>query len=120
MLPSGTDAGVHVTKGAEQNLVIAAAVANNTIRESRTIKCSEILAPSSSRSERHEHQQLMEEEWDGNTAVSTFTLFTKKESKKGWKVHTARFCIASMGGCGINTRDPLVYLLRDQLIPKAG
>ena len=117
--PGGTGAGTHVTKGAEHNLVIAAAVANDAIRVSRTIKCAEILAPSSFHFKRHEQQQLMEEEWGDKTAVSKFTLLTKKELKKGWKVHASKFCIAAAGVRGINDRAPLASLLRDQLIPTA-
>ena len=83
--PGGTGAGTHVTEGAEHNLVIAAAVANDTIWVSRTIKCSEILALNSSQFEQHEQQQLMEEEWDNKGAASklSLSLFTKKELKKG-------------------------------------
>ena len=40
--PGGAGAGVHVTGGAEHNLVIAAAVALNASRVSRTIECAEI------------------------------------------------------------------------------
>ena len=32
-------------------------------------------------------------------------------------MHVAKFCIAATGVRGINTCSPLVYLLRDQLIP---
>ena len=45
--PGGAGAGVHITEGAENNLVIAAAVALKTSRVSRTIECAEIrLDPS--------------------------------------------------------------------------
>ena len=40
--PGGAGAGVHVTEGAEHNLVIAAAVALNASCVSRTIECAEI------------------------------------------------------------------------------
>ena len=58
----------------------------------------------------------MEDKWDHKTVVSKFSLITKKELKKGWKVYAAKFCIAAAGVCDINTRAPLAYLLRDQLI----
>ena len=45
--PGGAGAGVHVTKGAKHNLVIAAAVALNAYRVSRTIECAEIRLPPS-------------------------------------------------------------------------
>ena len=38
--PGGVGAGLHVTEGAEHNLVIAAAVALNASRVSRTIQCA--------------------------------------------------------------------------------
>ena len=79
----GTGAGTHVTEGAENSLVICTTVANDILCVSCTIKCAELLAPDSSLFERHEQQQLMEEEWDHKTAVSKFSLFTKKELKKG-------------------------------------
>ena len=45
--PVGAGAGVHVTEGAEHNLVIAAAAALNASRVLRTIECAEIrLYPS--------------------------------------------------------------------------
>ena len=40
--PGGAGAGVHVTEGAEHNLVIAVAVALNASRFSRTIECADI------------------------------------------------------------------------------
>ena len=81
--PGGAGVDTHVTKGAEHNLVIAEADANDTIRVSLTIKCSEILAPDSFQFEQHEQQRLMEEEWDDKGAIAKFTLFTEKELKKG-------------------------------------
>ena len=45
--PGGAGARVHVTEGAEHNLVLAAAVALNASRVLRTIECAEIrLDPS--------------------------------------------------------------------------
>ena len=111
--PGGTGVGTHMTEGAEHTLVIAAAVANDTLCVSRTIKCAEILALDSSQFERHEQQRLIKEEWGHKTDVSKFSLFNKKELKKGWKVHEEKFCIATSGVRGINTRAPLLYLLRD-------
>ena len=59
----------------------------------------------------------MEEEWDDKVVAEKFTLFTEKELKKGWKVHAVKFCMLAAGVHGINTCAPLLYLLRDQLIP---
>ena len=52
--PGGMGAGVHVTESAEHNLVIAAAIANDTIRVSRTTVCADIGDPTSSQFELHE------------------------------------------------------------------
>ena len=41
--PGEVGAGVHATEGAEHNLVIAAAVALNASRVSRTIECADIM-----------------------------------------------------------------------------
>ena len=60
--PGGEGVGTHVTKGAEHNLVIAAAGANDTLCVSPTITYAAILAPDSSQFKRHDQQRLMEEE----------------------------------------------------------
>ena len=52
--PGGTGAGVHETESAEHNLVIAAAIANDTIRVSCTITCADITAPTTPLFELHE------------------------------------------------------------------
>ena len=60
--PGGMGTCTHVTKGAEHNLVIAAAGANDTLCVSPTITYAAILAPDSSQFKRHDQQRLMEEE----------------------------------------------------------
>ena len=59
----GAGAGVHVTEGAEHNPVIAAAVALNASRVSRTIECAEIRLDPSDLFDLHEGQQLLEGKW---------------------------------------------------------
>ena len=54
--PGGAGAGVHVTEGADHNLVIAAAVALNASRVFRTIQCAEIRLDSSDLFDLHEGQ----------------------------------------------------------------
>ena len=57
--PGGAGAGVHVTEGAEHNLVIAAAVTLNASRVLRTIECAEIRLDLSDLFDLHEGQQLL-------------------------------------------------------------
>ena len=66
--PGGAGAGVHVTEGAEHNLVIAAAVALNASGVSRTIECAEIRLVLSYLFDLHEGQQLLE----GNCLIIQF------------------------------------------------
>ena len=61
--PLVAGAGVHVTEGAEHNLVIAAAVALNASRFLRTIECAEIRLYPSDLFDLHEGQQLLEGQW---------------------------------------------------------
>ena len=56
----GGGAGVHATEGVEHNLVIAAAVALNASRVSRTIECSDIRLDPSDLFDLHEGQILLE------------------------------------------------------------
>ena len=56
-------AGVHAAEGAEHNIVIAAAVALNDSRVSRTIECAEIRLDPSDLFDLHEGQQLLEGQW---------------------------------------------------------
>ena len=56
----GAGAWIYVTEGAEHNLVIAAVVALNASRVSRTIKCAEIRLDLSDLFDLHEGQQLLE------------------------------------------------------------
>ena len=59
----GADRGVHVTEGAEHNLVIAASVALNASRFLRTIECAEIRLDPSDLFDLHECQKLLEVQW---------------------------------------------------------
>ena len=61
--PGGVGAGVHVTEGAEHNLVIVAAVALNASCVSRTIECADIRLDPSDLFDPHEGQQLLEGKW---------------------------------------------------------
>ena len=57
--PGGAGAGVHVTDGAEHNLVIAAAVSLNASCVLRTIEGAEIRLDPSDLFDLHEGQQLL-------------------------------------------------------------
>ena len=115
--PGGSGAGTHVTKGAEHHLVIVSTVANNTTCVSRSLVCAKVMKPDSSQFEKQETQRLMEEDWDNKTAVAKFAPLPEKEREKGWKYHSMTFRATSAGIRGINTRAPLAYLLREDLIP---
>ena len=61
--PGGAGAGIHITEGAEHNLVILAAVALNASHVSRTIKFADIRLDPSDLFDLHEGQQLLEGQW---------------------------------------------------------
>ena len=61
--PVVAGAEVHVTEGAEHNLVIALAVALNASCVSCTIECAEIRLESSDLFDLHEGQKLLEGQW---------------------------------------------------------
>ena len=84
--PGGAGAGVHVTKGAEHNLVIAAAVALNASCVSRTIECAEIRLDPSDLFDLHEGQQLLEGQWVNKEWADTFRPLSENDLKKGLKV----------------------------------
>ena len=58
--PGGAGAGVHVTEGADESLVIAVAVALNDFPVLRTIECAEIRLDPSDLFDLHEVQQFLE------------------------------------------------------------
>ena len=61
--PGGAGAGVHVTEGAEQNLVIAVAVALKASRVLCTIECAGIRSEPSDLFDLHEGQLFLEGQW---------------------------------------------------------
>ena len=61
--PGGAGVGVHVTEGAEHNLVIAATVALNASRVSLTIECAEIRLDPSDFFDLHEVQKMLQGQW---------------------------------------------------------
>ena len=78
--------GVHVTEGAEHNLVIAAAVSLNASRVSRTIECAEIRWDPSDLFDLHEVQQLLEGKCVNKEWADAFRPLLENDLKKGWKV----------------------------------
>ena len=61
--PRGAGAGVHITEGAEHNIVITAAVSLNDSRVLRTIQCAGIRLDPPDLFDPHEGQKLTEEQW---------------------------------------------------------
>ena len=84
--PGGAGTGVHVTEGAEHNLVIVAAVDLNASRVSRTIECADIWLDPSDMFDLHEGQQLLEGQWVNKEWADTFRPLSENDLKKGWKV----------------------------------
>ena len=62
---------VHVTEGAEHNLVIAADVSLNASRVSRMIECAEIRLDPSDLFDLQEVQQFFEIQWVGRSSDRT-------------------------------------------------
>ena len=81
--PGGAGVGVHVTEGAEQNLVIAGSVALNYSCVSHTIKCAEIRLDSSGLFDLHDGQQLLEGQWFNNEWADAFQPLSENILKKG-------------------------------------
>ena len=84
--PGGPGTGIHVTEGAEHNIVIAAAVALNDCRILRTIGCAEIRLDLSDLFELHEGQKLLEGQWVNKEWADAFRPLSENDLKKGWKV----------------------------------
>ena len=84
--PGGPGAGVHVTEGAEHNIVIPAAVALNASRVLRTIECAEIRLDLSDLFDLHEGQQLFEGQCVNKEWAYEFRPLSENDIKKGWKV----------------------------------
>ena len=70
--PGGAGAGVHVTEGANHNLVIAAAVALNASCVLRTIECADIRSDPSDLFDLHEGQLLLERQWANKEWADAF------------------------------------------------
>ena len=79
-------AGVHVTEGAEHNIVIAAAVALNAFCVLRTIECADIRLKPSYLFDLHEGQLLLDGQWVNKEWADAFRPLLENDLKKGWKV----------------------------------
>ena len=80
--PGGAGAGVHVTEGAEHNIVIAAAVALNASRVSRTIECADIRLDPSDLFDFREGQLLLEGQWVNKEWADAFRPLSENDLKK--------------------------------------
>ena len=69
-------------EGAEHNLVIAAAVALNASRVSRTIECAEIRLDPSDLFDLHEGQQLLEGQWFNKEWADAFRPLSKNDLER--------------------------------------
>ena len=81
--PGGSGAGVHVTEGAEHNLVITAAVALNASCVLRTIECVEIRLSPSDLFDLHKGQQMMEGQWVNKEWADAFRPLLENDLEKG-------------------------------------
>ena len=80
--PGGAGAWVHVTEGAEHNLVIAVAVALNASCVLRTIECADIRLDPSDLFDLHEGQQLLEGQWVNKEWADAFRPLSKNDLKR--------------------------------------
>ena len=115
--PGGAGAGVHVTEGAEHNLVIAAAFALNASRVSRTIECAEIRLDLSYLFDLHEGQQQLEGQWVNKAWADAFRPLSENYLKKGWKVLREDFHDHTKNVRGAVTKALIAYLMRNRLVP---
>ena len=115
--PGGAGAGLHVTEGAEHNLVTAATVALNASCVFRTIECAEIRLYPSELFDLHEGQQFLEGQWLNKEWADTFKPLVENDLKKGWKVLREDFHDHTNNVRGAVTKAPIAYLIRDRLIP---
>ena len=71
--------GVHVTEGAEHNLVIASIVARNASRVSRTIECADIRLDPSDLFDLHEGRKLLERQWVNKEWADAFSPLSEND-----------------------------------------
>ena len=79
----GAGAWIHVTEGAEHNLVIAAVVALNASCVSCTIECADIRLDQSDFFDLHEGQELLERQWVNKEWADAFRPLSENDLKKG-------------------------------------
>ena len=115
--PGGAGAGVHVTEGAEHNLMIAAAIDLNDSFVLRTIQCAEIRLDPSGLFDLHEGQQLLEGQWVNKEWADSFRPLSENDLKMGWKVLREDFHDHTNNVRGAVTKAPIAYLMRNRLIP---
>ena len=114
--PGGVVAGVHVTEGAEHNLVIAAAFALNASHVLRTIESAKIRLDTSDSFDLHDGQKLMEGQWFNNGWAEAFRSLSGNDLKKGWKVLREDFHDHTKDVRGAFTKALIAYLMRNRLI----
>ena len=115
----GAGAGIHVTEGAEHNLVVAAGIVLDHSRVSRTIKCATIILTPPDLFDHHKNQMMMENEWVNKYMAESFKPLNESNLKEGWKVLYEVFVERAKSVHGVVTKAPLAYLLRARIIPLA-
>ena len=115
--PGGAGAGLHVTEGAEHNLVIAAVVSRNASFIPHTIECLDIRLNPLDLFNLHEGQQLLEGKWFNKEWADAFKPLSENDLKKGWEVLREDFYDDTKNVRGAVTKVPIAYLMRDRLIP---
>ena len=115
--PGGAGSGVHVTEGADHNLVISAAVALNASCVLRTIECADIRFDSSDLFDIHEGQQFLDGKWVNKEWADTFRPLSENDMKKGWKVLREDFHDHTKNVRGAVTKALIAYLMRNRIIP---
>ena len=108
----GVGAGVHVTEGAEHNLVIAAVVALNASHVLRKIECAEIRMELSDLFDLHQGQKFLKGQWVNNKWADAFRPLSENDLKKGCKVLRKDFHDHTKNVRVAVTKSLIAYLMR--------
>ena len=112
----GAGAGVHVTEGAEHNLVIAAAIVLNAPRVLRTIECAEIRFPCQIFLTSIRISKCWKYSGSTKNGRTHSGPCQKMAPKNGWKVLREDFHDHTNTVRGAVTKATIAYLTRNRLI----
>ena len=96
--------------------MIAAAVALNDSRVSRTIECADIRSDPSDMFDLHEGQILLEGQWVNMECADVFRPLSENDLKKGWKVLREDFHEHTKNVRGSVTKALISYFMSHRLI----